>query len=237
MWRFTQSLSDWTSSKMQQTSEDTAAYEPPLQEWQKKNEKTTVNSPGAVPPYKCLCGKIDVVYKFHNCRATKIMYRKIGLQTIRSTDASASARMSLENQYKFCLKEVFEDADNLMAKNKVWFKKMGAAILLAYKFLFRTSKGSLDGDFKQSVWTIQKHHLSVDGDNLVIDCTYEAHRYYRRFQLNHLQVERILQDHDKYLFSCVKTLVAAYLWQLILSWIYIQQDDRPSIPISGSFLR
>lgn len=166
------------------------------------------------PPFECLCGKIIKTDARHFCRNLKSIYELLELEQFNASPKTD--RTDEDNQRKFNLGQVFQYAEELMVHPNGFIKKVGAALLLAYKFGLRTSKGSWKTNERQSLWTLRREHFQLNRNLLTISYLYEAEPLCRTFELSNIQMkafQHILQTRDTYMLASTRTTVKAYLDQ------------------------
>lgn len=161
-----------------------------------------------VPPHLCICGEMVVNLK-HCCKSIKKVYAKFSFKE------DYYIALDFTNiKTDFCLHTVYEFANELLRKNNIFMIRFACALLVAYKYLFRTSKGNVNAQKTQSLWTLQTEHLQLKDDCLIINCLYQAETYYKKITLSRLEVNGfrlLLNQGDTYVFAAIKRIVQLYL--------------------------
>lgn len=176
-----------------------------------KNEVIAPKLPNVeyVPQYECVCREVVAVVD-HQCKALEKVFTKLGLRTYHETKGVPS-----NIKGDFNLEIVYQYAEQLLHKNHLYLIRFGCALLIAYKFLIRTTKGHLDSKRTQCVWSLQKSHIHVTTGILNLRCTYQASEFNRNFvltQQEEIAFRTVLKEtRGPYIFSGARPFVNSFL--------------------------
>lgn len=109
----------------------------------------------------------DINKTNHFCKPLANIFEKLELPKYTG---KTPQREDFHTQRNMKLSEIFDHAENMLRSQNVLYKRFGCALLFAFEYLFRTTKGELDSTKTQSVWTLQGSHLTIKNETLTIKC-------------------------------------------------------------------
>lgn len=167
-------------------------------------------------PYICECGR-NVTNK-HICSKIQNLIDEINYKQY-------ICYANPNEQKNFNMSIVNKIIHETISKTNIFYKQIAVALILAYRFLIRTTKGSLNANMSQSVFSLQRNHFILSKNYLNIKCIYGSSDYDRTFLLSdeeHTAFQIVINSPsvNSYLLASVRVPVTFLIDQLFKINLY-----------------